>query len=132
MYPFSPSLKSFTFLIATLLYFFNLYDEFFISNIYESIISILSYDFIDGSLMFEWMITFQTLSFLLNTFSIKVYMFPSLFPAFIGTFYSRSALFGYSKGMLSWINSDLSTDEEFKVYILTGRLWILWFFRCSC
>ena len=49
-------------------------------------------------------------------------MLPSLFPAFIGTFYSKSALFGYSKGMLSVMNSDLSTDEESKVYMLTGRL----------
>jgi hypothetical protein len=122
MYPFSPSLKSFTFLLVTLLYFFNLYDESFISNIYGSIISILSYDFIDGSLMLELMITFQTLSFLLNTFSIKVYMLPSLFPAFIGTFYSKSTLFGYSKGMLNWMNFDLSIDEESKVYMLAGRL----------
>ena len=122
MYPFSPSFKSFTLMLVTLLYFFNLYDESFISNIYESIISILSYDFMDESLIFELMTTFQTLSFLLNTFSINFYMFPSLFPAFIGTFYSKSTLFGYSNGMLSWMNSDLPTEQESKVDMLNGLL----------
>jgi hypothetical protein len=122
MYPFSPSLKSFTLMLVTLLYFFNLYDESFISNIYESIISILSYYFMDESLMFELMTTFQTLSFLLNNFYINFYMFLSLFPAFIGTFYSKSTLFGYSNGMLSWMNSDFPTEEESKVDMLTGLL----------